>query len=988
MPIAILSALKTCTHVCRTRGGSSALIVCLIFFAAACRQAPPVLETAVQNVSPNGGVIALPGGVSATFDPGFLNTAADVTFSLSDALPNYPQEVAASYGGAEAVAKGVLVTFAAAALAPATDLSEAALTLRVPAVVPSLGDNERLLAEVLLELPDGRQLFFFEPYARVEGDTGQEFAGTDTVTIRAGQLRADGEARSDTVRITVRPVRLGAGQVDPQATLPSGFGLEVVASGFDGGVAFDFAADERAFVAEKRGVVKVLQNGRVLSAPFIDLSHEVNNFHDRGMLGVAVHPDFPAKPYVYVLYTYDPPEVQGGSGYGGPDNGGARVSRLVRLTADPAQNYNVALPGSAVVLLGKNSTYANIGAPTLRNSPVPSCGEAGTYVQDCLPADEWSHTIGTLRFAPDGSLFVGNGDGANYGGVQSYAVRALELDSLSGKVLRIDPLTGKGYASNPFYDGNPNSNRSKVYNSGLRNPFRFTFQPGTGVPYIGDVGWNTWEEVDSGRGKNFGWPCYEGGNGPALEQGGYRSLSTCAALYAKNEVSSAAYAYNHGGGGSSVQVGDFYTGTRYPAPYRGALFISDFNQGWLRYLTLSGSGTVLSVNDFGTDKGITQMSAGPGGDLFVINIYSGKFLRLRYTPPETVPLIASAGASVLQGTAPLPVTFSSVGSSGSGTLRYNWTFGDGGESAEANPAHTFAQPGVYRVSLRVSDDTGETTLSSLTVRVNNNPPVAAILSPASGARYTVGDVIPFSGQGTDLEQGTLPESDLSWTVKMHHNDHAHLDGLPPTTGDVGSFVTEDHGDNTYLELCLKVTDAFGEAATDCVSLYPDVVSYTLETVPAGLELPWEGTLRKTPFTVSTNVNAAQQLIAPAQQQGGYMFASWSDGGAREHDVRIEKVPTRLVATYTAPVSPPVPTPTPKTYVRFSVTCRDHYFINNETSKSAKIVWQINRPKKTGSFRLAAKSTKKLTLAAGTSSVTFFLDGVQYRTLKASTKVCR
>ncbi len=843
----------------------------------------------------------MPGGVSATFAPGFLGADADVTLSLSDAPLVYPKEVAASYRGAEAVAKGASVTLAASALAGD---SEAALTLRVPALAPPLKNPERLLAEVLLELSDGRQLFFFEPYARVEGDTGQEFAGTDAVTLRAGQLRADGAPFRDTVRITVRPVRLGAGQLSPQATLPSGFSLEVFASGFDGGVGFDFAPENRTFVAEKRGVVKVVQNGRVLGTPFIDLSREVNNFHDRGMLGIAVHPDFPAKPYVYVLYTYDPPEVQGGSGYGGPDNGGARASRLLRLTADPSQNYNVALPGSAVVLLGQNSTYVNIGAPAARNG-APSCGALGNYVPDCLPADEWSHTIGTLRFAPDGSLFVGNGDGANYNAVQDYAVRALELDSLAGKVLRINPLTGEGYANNPFYDGKPNSNRAKVYNYGLRNPFRFTLQPGTGVPFIGDVGWNTWEEVNSGRGKNFGWPCYEGGNGSSLQQGGYRSLSGCAALYPAAGVSAAAYAYSHGGGGSSVQVGDFYTGARYPAPYRGALFISDFNQGWIRYLTLNGSGGVVSVNDFGTDAGITQISAGPGGDLFVMNIYSGLLLRLRYTPPETVPLIANAGASVLQGSAPLPVAFSSAGSSGSGALGYSWSFGDGGESAEANPAYTFAQPGVYRVSLRVSDDRGETVGSSLTVRVNNSPPVAAILSPPSGLQYTVGDTLPFSGQGTDAEEGKLPESALRWTVKMHHNSHAHLDGLPPTTGAVGSFVTEDHGDHTYLELCLKVTDAFGEEDTDCVLLYPEVASYTLDTAPTGLELPWEGALRQTPFTVSTNINAAQQLIAPAQQ-GSYTFSSWSDGGAREHDIRIGGIPTRLVATYTAPAAPPTP----------------------------------------------------------------------------------
>lgn len=867
----------------------------LLALLSACWQAPPAVDSTAQEVTPAGGTLVLPGGVSATFGPGFLAEAATVTLTLSDAPASYPPEIAATYQGGEAVAKSATLLLPAGALAAPGDLAaQPELTVRVPTVATHLEteEEERLLAEVHLYLADGQHLFFFEPYARVDGETGQTSEGTDAVTFRVGQLRA-AVAEGD-VRVTVRPVRLGATQLAPQA-LPSGFALETVASGLNGGVGFDFAEGGRIFIAEKRGVVKVFQNGRVQSTPFMDLSGQVNNFHDRGMLGIAVHPQFPERPYVYVLFTYDPPEVRGRSGYGGPDSGGARVARLLRLTAEASQNYNVAVPGSEVVLLGKGSTYANIGAPGARNSATPSCGAVDAYVQDCLPADEWSHTIGTLRFGTDGSLFVGNGDGTNYNAVQDYAVRALDPNSLAGKILRIDPITGEGYGDNPFYNGDRNSNRSKVLNSGLRNPFRFTINRQTNVPFVGDVGWNTWEEVNSGRGKNFGWPCYEGGNGSSLQQGGYRALAKCASYSASN-VTVPVYAYNHGGGGASVQVGDFYTGSSYPEPYRNALFVVDYNGKWIRYLKLNSSGSLASVNDFASAEGmITQISARPQGDLYLIDIAGGTLKRLRYNAPETTPLVAAASATPLQGTPPLAVTFSSAGSSGLGTLRYAWNFGDGRAAAEANPSHTFAEPGVYKVSLSVSDLSGDSANASLTVRVNNSPPVATILSSATGGHYTVGDAIPFSGKGVDPEEGDLPESALSWTVKMHHNDHAHLDGLPPTTGAAGSFVSEDHGDNTYLELCLSATDAFDETGTDCVSLYPNTVAYTLDTVPTGLELPWEGTSRITPFSVMTTVNAVQQLIAPAQS--GYTFASWSDGGAATHDIRIGTAAKRLVATY-------------------------------------------------------------------------------------------
>ncbi len=1035
----------------RTGGRQFVLMLGVALLVAACRQAPPALDTATQTVTPEGGVVTLPGGVTATFAPGFFAAEGPVTLSVSDAAPVYPAAVAADYRGAEPVAPGVTVTLPAAALAAPSGLAGGpTLALRVPATAPVLQTegSERLLAEVHLHLADGQHLFFLESYARLEGETGQEFEGTDTVTLHLGQLRPDGPATAEDVRVVVRPVRLGGARLEAQA-LPAGFTFETVVSGLSGGVAFDFTSDGRIFIAEKGGVVKVVQGGR--AGVFANLSAQVNNIQDRGMLGLAVHPQFPKQPYVYVLFTYDPPETAGVGGYGGSDNRGARVARLVRLTADAGQNYNVATDGGTV-LLGLNSTFANIGAPAARNG-APSCGPVGAYVQDCLPADEWSHTVGALRFAPDGSLFVSNGDGANYNAVQDYAVRSLDLDSLAGKILRIDPLTGQGYGDNPFYNGDPNSNRSKVYSYGLRNPFRFALHPQTGALYAGDVGWGTWEEINRGRGQNFGWPCFEGGNGNSLQQGGYRSLARCAALYPNPGVTPSLYAYDHSAGGSSVQLGDFYTGTRYPAQYRGALFFSDINRQWVRYLTLNASGGFASVGDFATEGGTTQISAGPAGDLYFMNIYAGTLRRLRYTAPATVPIAAAISATPVAGDAPLPVAFSSAGSTGTGALTYSWNFGDGATSAEANPVHTYAEKGSYRAILTVGDAVGESSSSSLTVQVSNGSPTATILSPANGVRYTVGDAVPFSGQGTDPEQGELPGSALRWTVNMRHNEHAHLDGLPPTTGEAGSFVTEDHGDNTSLELCLKATDDLGETGTKCVSLYPNTVAYTLDTVPTGLELPWEGTLRRTPFTVTTNVNAAQQLIAPAAQ-GDYAFVGWSDGGAREHPIRIGAAPARLVATYRSTVvtlPPPPPAGTvlawegqtftvssatpvrygadtrwtqktvtgtagcsnvffgtdpavgvrkscvvaggttpPPTTAKLSITalCRDRWLVRNPLTRSVPYNWTVLNTGRKGSRTATPGSEYRLWIASGSSRVTFYADGRLYGTLTPRTTACR
>ena len=696
--------------------------------------------------------------------------------------------------------------------------------------------------------------------------------------------------------------------------MDTGFVLEDVVGGLNGGVAFDFAPDGRIFIAEKGGVVRVFEDDALLSAPFIDLSTQVNNRHDRGLLGVAVHPDFPAQPYVYLLFTYDPPEVFNyrGDSVKGPDGNGARVSRLLRVTADAARDYNVALPGSAVVLLGAGGNWAAIGDPGARNSATPSCERGGVYTRDCLPSDEQSHTIGTVRFGPDGSLFVSVGDGSNYTAVQPYATRALSVDSLAGKVLRIDPLTGAGYTDNPFYDGNATANRAKVYSLGLRNPFRFAVHPVTGEPFVGDVGWNTWEEVNTGRGANFGWPCFEGGNGSSLQQGGYRALDRCTSLYKDSSaVTPAVHAYTHDGQGSSVQVGDFYTGSAYPAAYRGALFFVDYNRQFINYLTFDGGGRVTGVRTFGREAGVVQLSAGPDTNLYLMNILEGKLKRLRYTAAGNNAPTAGASATPTAGTVPLTVAFLGMSSfdPDGDTLAYRWDFGDGSSSSEPDPTHVYTAAGVFRATLTVRDPAGATSRSSVTTEASDNRPVATILSPADGTGYAIGDTVTFSGAGDDAQDGALSGESLSWKLNLHHNDHTHFNELPATNGEKGSFVVSDHGDSTWLELCLTATDSSGQKDTRCVSLRPSTVQYTLRTEPSGLELSWEGVSRTTPFTVTTIIDSSHQLVAPAEQ-GGLTFSGWSDGGARVHPITVGGAPETLTATYAAPppTTPPPTTP--------------------------------------------------------------------------------
>lgn len=417
--------------------------------------------------------------------------------------------------------------------------------------------------------------------------------------------------------------------------LPEGFVDETFLAGLDGQITgFDASASGRIYISEKAGIVRVVRDGQLLAVPFLDINDIVNDRVDRGMLSVAVHPDFPTTPYIYVLYTYDPPELvtEGLTGPGVPEGNGNRVSRLVRYTADAASDYNVAVADSAKIILGQNSTYENIGNAEDRfDTLIPSCGPIGSPLQDCLPVDEDSHTIGAMRFAEDGSLYVSNGDGASYRTFEPLTQMTFDLDSLRGKILRVDPDTGEGLPDNPYYDGDPGSNRSRVLSYGLRNPYSMTIHPLTGVPYVGDVGEKHWEEINGGTARNFGWPCYEGGRDGNERQVGFEPLDFCQALYQSSEVIEAPLlSWEHEETGSSAMVGDFYFGEVFPAEYTGKLFYGDFIQGWMRVADVSDESNVTS-SAFATDMlPMTEIRLGDDGAIYYASISSGEIRRIRY----------------------------------------------------------------------------------------------------------------------------------------------------------------------------------------------------------------------------------------------------------------------------------------------------------------------------------------------------------------------
>lgn len=562
-------------------------------------------------------------------------------------------------------------------------------------------------------------------------------------------------------------------------------------------VGLAFAPDGRIFIWQENGLVHVYKNGALLPTPFIDIRTKVNTVNDRGLLGLAFHPSFSTNGYVYLLYTY---ENNGNSNDTNP-----KTARLTRVTADPA-NPDVAIPGSEIVLLG------SIGTGPCSNYPATA---------DCIGADSDSHSIGTVRFAPDGKLYVGSGDGASYSYVDALALRSQNLDSLNGKILRLN-ADGTAPSDNPFYNGSPTANRSKVYSYGLRNPYRFGLHPTTGEPYIGDVGWNNWEEQNRGRGANFGWPCFEG-NGP---QSGYQSQFTQCQQLAQSSTTAPFYTYDHSVGSAAIG-GQIYNATQFPVQYRNNYFFADYTGNWIRRMTFNGTGGVATVTTFATNPdGIVSLELGPDGSLYYISLPTGQVRRIRYASAPT----AVASANPTYGYSPLGISFFSTGSSDPNglALSYLWEFGDGTTSTQANPTKTYTSATVrtFTAKLTVTNTQNVGSSTTLNITVGSLPPTATISAPLDGAVFAPGQTVTYQGSATDPDQ-TIPAGSLNWSVLLHHDTHVHP--LLTSTGTSGSFVVENHGVGTFwYEIVLTATDSSGLKDTKRVNVYPS----------QGLPSPW------------------------------------------------------------------------------------------------------------------------------------------------------
>ena len=408
--------------------------------------------------------------------------------------------------------------------------------------------------------------------------------------------------RAAAVRRGTRPWAAALPLVLAAASSAGAVQLQSVATGLTSPVAIANAGDGsgRLFFVEQPGVIRVFDGAQVLPTPFLDIGGLVSGGGERGLLGLAFHPDYPATPYFYVNYTCAPGTVACAT------EGDTVIARF-QVSADP----NVADPASETVIL--------------------------TVAQ---PED--NHNGGQLNFGPvDSYLYIALGDGGGAGDDHGPIGNGQNLTVLLGKILRIDvdnvqpPLNYAIPPDNPFVNSPPA--RAEIWAYGLRNPWRFSFDRATADMFIGDVGQACFEELsfqpaNSTGGENYGWRVMEATHCFDFGNFGNCAFTGCSTTGLTLPV----LEYPSSQGNCSEIAGYRYRGAAIPALV-GAFLDADFCTGQIRRAVESG-GVWTSSPLLAASFAISTFGEDEGGELYVTDYNAGAVYRIVDFPPADVSL--------------------------------------------------------------------------------------------------------------------------------------------------------------------------------------------------------------------------------------------------------------------------------------------------------------------------------------------------------------
>ena len=460
----------------------------------------------------------------------------------------------------------------------------------------------------------------------------------------------------------------------------------------------------------------------------------ISNRGERGVHGIAVDPDFEENRHVWIYYSTDGPSFR---------------NRLARFRHVGAQ-----LVDETVVL----------ETPDLQ----------GEF-----------HNGGCIRFAPDKTIYLSTGDDLQN------STTSQDPADIRGKILHIN-RDGSPADGNPYLDGGGDP---RVWALGLRNPWRFSLQPETGNLFIGDVGNNSYEELNIGfPGANFGWALVEGPEPPGVAG-----------------VTYPAYYYPHTSElGHAIIAGEHATTQQFPPEYDGDFFFADVVTNEIFRMELDESNQPRAVTVFASETvpSPVDIGFGPDGALYYLSFDAGQLVRISFAGGTNRQPVATVTTTPDSGRAPLAVTFDASASfdPDGNPLTYMWQFGDG--TTGRGPIVTHQYPaGSYQVSLMVTDSEGtNSVVSDIRVVSGNTRPTPILDTPRDGLVYHEGQLIEFTGTAIDLEEGLIPCRQFVWKVIFHHKGHTHP-FLGPLQDCSGIFVIDSHGvEQTFYEVQLTVED--------------------------------------------------------------------------------------------------------------------------------------------------------------------------------------
>jgi len=600
-------------------------------------------------------------------------------------------------------------------------------------------------------------------------------------------------------------------------TTPPNFTDALVAN-VDSPTAVAFTPGGRTLVTSKTGTLSIYKDGVLLSNSVLNISDKICTDNDRGLLGVAVDPNFANNHYIYLYYTYNKHDACN-------DVSKRPVNRTSRFL--PSDNNVVARASEKVLINNILST----GSQT-------------------------SHPGGDLHFGKDGYLYVSDG-GCDYAAPTECTIRndaARDRNVVLGKILRItrnggvpptNPFLGAGTAPcNVTGRTDAGEICQETFAMGLRNPFRMAFDPNAaGTRFnINDVGQGIWEETDRGKaGADYGWNVREGHCAAG-------SSTDCEPP--PKGMTNPVYDYNHNTGCSSVTAAAFVPNGVWPATYDGVYLFGDYACGKIfKLVPIDGGGykRVAFATNLG-QGGPVAMAFGPykgSTALYYTTLGGGgEVRRIIYTAGNKEPVADIKGSQLWSPgpTIDFDASREPDGSAGSydpdgdTPLTYTWDFGDGSRRETTDPtiSHTYQTSDKYTATLTVRDNKNAVSNPDrIDVFPGDTPPKPVVEAPTPGKLFAVNEEIRFSGSATDDEDGSVPNADLSWEVVRHHNGtHTHP-GYFSETGNNLSFVApapEDQrstGQGNYLEILLTATDSLGLSTTVSQELQPHRVGVYL-----------------------------------------------------------------------------------------------------------------------------------------------------------------